>query len=158
MQSRRLLLTPVVQLFVFLLVCQISYAQTRPVTGTITDEKGAPFIGRNSYCKNAKNSATTNASGKFEVLVPTGVNILVVSYVGYETKEVPIPANNVVNIVLRAAESSLESIVVVGYGTQKRRQDVTGAVGSVKGEAIRNSARYQCYRGIAGQGSRGGGH
>jgi TonB-linked SusC/RagA family outer membrane protein len=123
--------------FVLLLVFHIGFAQSRSVTGTVTDEKGAPLSGATLLAKGSKINTTTNASGKFEMQVPAGVNTLLVSYVGYETKEVPINAGNTINIVLKAADANLESIVVVGYGTQKR-QDVTGAVGSVKGEAIRN--------------------
>jgi TonB-linked SusC/RagA family outer membrane protein len=115
----------------------VSYSQTRSVTGTVTDEKGAPLTGATLMAKGSKNNATSNASGKFEVMVPAGVTALVVSYVGYETQEVTIPRNNQVNIILKSADANLESIVVVGYGTQKR-QDVTGAVGSVKGDAIKN--------------------
>ena len=136
MQRRRLLLLLWCS-FVLLLVFQISYAQPRSVTGTVTDEKGTPLPGATVIAKGAKNNATTNASGQFDLVVPSGVNALVVSFVGYVTKEVSIPLLNPVNIVLKPADANLESVVVVGYGTQKR-QDVTGAVGSVKGEAIRN--------------------
>lgn len=136
MQRRRLLLHLWCS-FVLVLVFQISYAQPRSVTGTVTDEKGAPLTGATVLAKSAKVNATTNASGKFDLMVPAGVNALVVSYVGYETKEIFIPASNSVTIVLKPADANLESIVVVGYGTQKK-QDVTGAVGSVKGETIRN--------------------
>ncbi|MBO9202172.1 MULTISPECIES: SusC/RagA family TonB-linked outer membrane protein [Niastella] len=124
--------------FVLLLVFQISYAQPRSVTGTVTDEKGAPLPGATVIAKGAKNNATTNASGKFELAMPEGVNVLLVSYIGYETKEVSLAkGSNQLEIVLKTLESNLESIVVVGYGTQKRT-DVTGAVGSVKGETIKN--------------------
>ena len=123
--------------FLFLLVFQISYGQSKSVTGTVTDEKGAPLQGATVLVKNTKNNVTTNASGQFELLAPASVNTLVVSYVGYETKEVAIPSGNQVNIILKAADANLDAIVVVGYGTQKRA-DVTGAVGSVKGEAIKN--------------------
>src|SRR5262245_53351542 len=135
--QRRRLLPHLWCCFVLLLIFQVSYAQPRAVTGTVTDEKGAPLSGATVIAKGAKNNATTNASGKFEVTVPAGVNTLVVSYVGYESREVSIAALNQLDIVLKPLESNLESIVVVGYGTQKR-QDVTGAVGSVKGEAIKN--------------------
>jgi TonB-dependent starch-binding outer membrane protein SusC len=137
MQRKRLLLHLWCGI-VLLLVFQISYAQPRSVTGTVTDEKGAPLTGATVMAKGAKNNATTNAAGKFEVAVPEGVNALVVSYIGYETKEVAIAkGSNQPDIVLKTTESSLESVVVVGYGTQKRA-DVTGAVGSVKGETIKN--------------------
>jgi TonB-linked SusC/RagA family outer membrane protein len=93
--------------------------------------------GATVMAKGTKNNATTNASGKFELSVPEGVKALVISYVGYESREVSIGSGNQLTIELKPLESNLESIVVVGYGTQKR-QDVTGAVGSVKGEAIKN--------------------
>jgi TonB-linked SusC/RagA family outer membrane protein len=123
--------------FVLLLIVQISYAQSRSVTGTVTDEKGAPLQGATVITKGAKNNVTTDALGKFELMVPEGVKALVISFIGYETKEVSIASGTPLNIELKTLESNLESIVVVGYGTQKR-SDVTGAVGSVKGEVIKN--------------------
>src|SRR6478752_6915706 len=101
MQRKRLLLHLWCS-FVLLLVCQISYAQPRSVTGTVTDEKGAPLSGATIMAKGAKNNTTTNASGKFEVVVPEGVNALVVSYIGYETKEVSLAkGSNRLDVVLK---------------------------------------------------------
>ncbi|HEY8897108.1 MAG TPA: carboxypeptidase-like regulatory domain-containing protein, partial [Niastella sp.] len=134
---RRRLLPHLWCCFLFLLGSQISYGQSRSVTGTVTDEKGAPLLGATVLVKNTKNNVTTNASGQFELLAPANVKTLVVSYVGYETREVAIPSGNQINIILKAADANLDAIVVVGYGTQKRT-DVTGAVGSVKGDAIKN--------------------
>lgn len=123
--------------FQLLLVFQVTFGQSRSVTGTVTDEKGAPLPGATVLIKNTKNNVTTNASGQFELLAPANVKTLVVSYVGYETREVAIPSGNLVNVSLKTVDANLDAIVVVGYGTQKRT-DVTGAVGSVKGETIKN--------------------
>lgn len=102
------------------------------VTGTVSDETGAPLPGAAILVKGTTNGTITDLDGKFSLDVPNDA-ILVVSYLGYSAKEVPVNGQSTLSIQLVPEDSQLNEIVVVGYGTQKR-SDVTGAIGSVKSE------------------------
>lgn len=118
-------------LFVFLTLCAtISFAQSRTVTGKITDNKGAGIPGVSIVAKGTTTGTQTDADGNFTISVPQNVNRLVLSAVGYGEQEAAI-SGNTVNMTLETAASNLNEVVVVGYGTA-RRKDVTGAVASVR--------------------------
>ncbi|MBO0939797.1 TonB-dependent receptor [Fibrella sp. HMF5335] len=108
----------------------------RLVTGEVRDA-GNPLPGVNVLVKGTGIGTTTDANGKFKLNVPDTRNVLVFSYIGYLTQEVTITGNNTVTVNLLVDNKSLEEVVVVGYGTQKR-SDLTGAVSSVKSEEIKN--------------------
>ncbi|KAB7733160.1 SusC/RagA family TonB-linked outer membrane protein [Rudanella paleaurantiibacter] len=107
----------------------------RIVTGTVTDEKGERLPGVTVVVKGLQRGATTNVEGQYRVSVPDNVNELVFSYVGYLTKEVTIGNKTAVNVVLQTDEKSLEEVVVVGYGTQKKSEQ-TAAISSIGGDEI----------------------
>jgi TonB-linked SusC/RagA family outer membrane protein len=102
-----------------------------PVKGRITDEKGQPLSGVTVVVEGAKTAATTNANGEYEISVPENGR-LIFSYVGYIRQTVSVGQRSSVDIVLAVdpVSASLNDVVVVGYGTQ-RRSDVTGSVASV---------------------------
>ncbi|MBC7654220.1 MAG: TonB-dependent receptor [Oligoflexus sp.] len=109
-------------------------AQQRIISGTVKSSKdNQPLIGVGVTEKSVKNSTSTNLDGKFSITV-SGKNNLIFSYLGFKTIEVPV-SGNTVNIVLEEDLSSLNEVVVVGYGTQKR-SDVTGAVASIPKERL----------------------
>ena len=100
------------------------------VTGTITDAlTGLPLAGATVKLKNAKTSTTTDDKGNFTINVPAIGNILVISYVGYETIEAS-TTKGALKLNLKQKESSGDEIVVIGYGTA-RKKDLTGSVTSV---------------------------
>ena len=102
-------------------------AQNKTVSGKITDSKdGSPLIGASVVAKGSTAGGLTDINGAFKISVPSSANALVVSYIGYVTKEVPITAD-VVNITLESNSSTLNEVLVVGYGTV-RKKDATGAV------------------------------
>ncbi|GAB3890132.1 TonB-dependent receptor [Spirosoma agri] len=102
------------------------------VTGKVTDEKGDALPGATVSLKGATVGANTDAQGGFTVRIPDGtINpILVFSFIGYISQEVAIGNQTVVNVQLKGDAKSLNEVVVVGYGTQKR-SDITGSVASV---------------------------
>jgi iron complex outermembrane receptor protein len=102
------------------------------VSGTVTDETGAPLPGAAILVKGTTNGTITDLDGKFSLDVPTDA-VLVISYLGYTPKEVSVTGQSILTIQLDQDDSELNEIVVVGYGTQKR-SDVTGSIGSVKTE------------------------
>ncbi len=108
----------------------------RTVTGTITDETtGSPLASAVIAVKGSRTTATTKADGTFAIKVADDNAVLVISFVGYASQEVLVQSNSVVNIKLKALASDLAQVVVVGYGTQSKK-DVTGAVKTLKSEAF----------------------
>lgn len=125
-------------ILVFLLVSfapAILIAQT-VLRGKVLDETGQPLAGASIKSKSGGASTQTGGDGSFSINIPSGENILVVSFLGYINQEVNITGRNNLNISLQPDSRNLDEIVVVGYGTQRKR-DVTGSVVSVGGDALR---------------------
>ncbi len=105
------------------------FAQTR-IQGTVTDVGGTPMIGVNVVEKGTLNGTVTDLNGYFTLNVASPSSVLVYSYVGYLTQEVVVGDDRTVTIIMMEDTESLEEIVVVGYGTQAKR-DITGSVAVV---------------------------
>jgi len=113
---------------------QSLYAQQRTITGTVTDSKGETLIGVSVIAKGATTGTITDLDGKYSLPVGSEVNALTAKYIGMRTMDVPI-TGNVVDIVMAEDHAQLEEVVVIGYGTV-RKKDLTGAVSSVSADAI----------------------
>lgn len=117
---------------ILLLKKKESFVQQQDVTlvsGTIVDSSGEPIIGANIVVKGTTNGVISDIDGRFSIQVePT--SMLVVSYIGYHTQEIPVNRQTILSIVLIEDSQALEEVVVVGYGTQKKA-NLTGAVTSV---------------------------
>src|ERR1035437_2388577 len=111
-----------------------TFAQSKTVSGSITDDKGDVLSGATISIKNTSLNTISNSLGIFTINVPVG-KILVVSYVGMKTEEVTIGKSEVYNITLTPLANTLNDVVVIGYGTQKRG-DVNGAISSVSAKQI----------------------
>ncbi len=130
----QLLRSSFIALFLFL-VSFMSYAQERTITGVITsDEDGSALPGVTILVKGTSNGTVTDVDGNYQLRV-TQDAILVVSFVGFETKEIPVGSQSVIDVTMNLDVQQLEEVVVVGYGTQKK-SDLTGAVSSVAGETL----------------------
>ncbi len=106
------------------------------ITGKVSNERGDPLSGVTIQVRGAKTSTISNADGSFSINVPGNSRTLIFSYVGMQKQEVSVSENNSnVLVQLIALESSLEDVVVVGYGTQKK-VNLTGSVGSVTGKEL----------------------
>ena len=118
------------------LCCLLAFAQGKNVTGTVTDPNGEPLIGVSVQVKGAKQGAITDFDGNFKLAnVPEG-STLVFSYIGYVTEEARVGAGNApLKITLREDAQSLEEVVVIGYGSVKKK-DITGSVATVDAEAL----------------------
>jgi TonB-linked SusC/RagA family outer membrane protein len=122
-------------LFVLLLLCGIAAnAQERTITGAVTSD-GKPLAGVNITVKGAKTGTITNADGSYSIKVDKGNAALIFSYIGFTNQEVSLTNQNSVDVVLISENKSLDDVVVIGYGTQKKR-DLTGAVSSVKAKDL----------------------
>jgi TonB-dependent starch-binding outer membrane protein SusC len=109
-------------------------AQNKTVTGKVLDEKGTPVANASVLIKGSTKGTTTSQDGSFSLSVPANAKALVISSVNFATQEVSIKGAYV-GVTLQSSTSSLDEVVVVGYGTQKKK-DVTGNVASVSGKAL----------------------
>ncbi|GAB2666422.1 TonB-dependent receptor [Flavihumibacter cheonanensis] len=109
------------------------FAQS-PVTGRITDGQGRPIPQASVVIKGTGNGVSSNDNGEFSIVAPAN-GTLVISSVGYPTKELAINGKTQFSITLEAGADDLNQVIVVGYGTQRKR-DVTGSTVSVKGETL----------------------
>ncbi|HEY0743684.1 MAG TPA: TonB-dependent receptor [Chryseosolibacter sp.] len=105
------------------------------VNGRVTDEQSNPIPGANILIKGTTLGTSTDADGRFSLNVPDAGAVLVVSFIGYISKEVEVGAQTEVNIMLMSDVKQLSEVVVVGYGTQKKAS-VTGAISSVSAKEI----------------------
>jgi TonB-dependent starch-binding outer membrane protein SusC len=128
MLIKRLFVTSVT--FLLLFITTGIYAQNRVVSGTVTDSKsGAPLQGVTVSAKGTTVATQTNAAGAYSLSVPGSVNTLVFTSVSYTTQELSI-TGNVVDALLVSNASAMENVVVIGYGTVKKK-DLTGAVSKI---------------------------
>ena len=119
-----------------LLLFELAGAQNKVITGVVTDDKGAPLSGATVRVLSSVKGVNTDADGRFTLSVPAEATVLVISYVGYEPQEVSLRNGTEIRVGLKPSRSTLDEVVVVGYGVQ-RRKDVTGSVASVKGNDIK---------------------
>ena len=110
-------------------------AQNQRVKGIVKDTSGEPLIGVNVLLKDGGVGAITDIDGAFDLNVNGDKSVLIFSFVGFETKEVPVKGRNFLNVILAEDNTQLEEVVVVGYGTQKR-QEITGSIASVSRKEI----------------------
>ena len=104
------------------------------IKGQVTDENGQPLSGVSINEKGTRNGTVTDLQGNFELRVQSSASILLISFVGYNLQEVKAEQESL-HIVLQKNVSSLDSVVVIGYGTQKR-SDLTGSISSIKSDDI----------------------
>ena len=120
------------------------------ITGKITDENGNPLQGASVIVKGSNTGTKTDASGNFSIEAAPNAT-LVISYIGYDNKEIKVDNRTNINIQLTAASAIAEEVIVVGYGSQKK-SDVTGAVAKVdleKAKAIPTTNVAEMLRGQA---------
>ncbi|PWK27671.1 TonB-linked SusC/RagA family outer membrane protein [Arcicella aurantiaca] len=106
------------------------------VAGKVYDENNKPLPGVNIAIKGTRNGTTTNADGSYKIAVPDKNAILVFSFVGYAPVEKQVGVQTTLNVQLNVANSSLEEVVVIGYGAVKKK-DLTGAVVQLKSEQLK---------------------
>ena len=118
------------------------------LTGSIVDESGIPVIGANIVEKGTTNGTVTDIDGNFSIQV--GANsVLSVSYIGYVSQEIRVEGNKTLNVVLKEDSQSLDEVVVVGYGTQKK-VNLTGAVEQVTSEVFDNRSVANATQALQG--------
>lgn len=144
------------QVFVFIILFTGCFqalpvmAQTKTVEGTVKDANGVGLNGITISIKGGTGGTSTNADGKFKIMVPGPNAVLVFSSVGFTAKEVPVGAQTEINVVLSAGNNSMDEVVVIGYGTQ-RKKDVTGAISSVSAKQIEERQAIDVLDAMQGQ-------
>lgn len=135
------------------LVNAMAFAQGRVITGTVTStEDGLGVPGATVLVKGTTIGTATDIDGKYSINVPAGSNVLVFTFVGLTSQEVNIGNRSTINVALESDVTALSEVIVTGYGTQPKRE-VTGAVSSVKGDAIQNLPLQSFDRALQGRAS-----
>jgi TonB-linked SusC/RagA family outer membrane protein len=104
------------------------------VTGTVTGENGVPLSGVSVQIKGTANGTVTNADGHYSINASEN-DVLVFSYIGYASQETTAGSRKEINITLTASNAELTQVVVIGYGTQRKR-DLTGSIAVISGDAV----------------------
>lgn len=134
------LLVGALTLLLCVFLTQNTQAQTKTITGKITDSKdGSPIVGASVIPKGSSRGTSTGADGSFSISVAPTVTALVITNVGFDRQEVDINGKTDVSISLVASNSNLNEVVVIGYGTA-RKKDLTGSVASVQAKNFNKGA------------------
>ena len=139
---------------VLLVICLISsvtngYGQDRTVSGSVRDENGSLVPGVNVVEKGTTQGAITDEDGKYSLQVSDNA-ILVFSFVGYQSKEIPVGAQSVIDVTLEADITTLSEVVVTGYATEKK-SDLTGAVAVVDLAPLKNNSTGNPMQALQGR-------
>ncbi|MBP6977865.1 MAG: TonB-dependent receptor [Bacteroidales bacterium] len=142
---------PILPLIISLLFSSTLLAQDRTVSGIVRGENGEALPGANILVRDTDMGTATGIDGNFSLLVPAGKNILVVSSVGYESREISITGQTFVEIQLEVKSILLEDAVVVAYGGTQKKETLSGAISSVKGIDIIKAHTVNVSNSLAGQ-------
>ena len=139
MQRKHFFSPPLYLLGMLLLINFIFAAEAKGqsyvITGTVTDEKGELLIGVNVMEKGTSNGTVTDVDGNYSIMVSGNNAVLTFSYIGYVIQDVAISNQKIVNVKLKEDSQNLDEVVVIGYGTAKKR-DLTGAISNIKTEKL----------------------
>lgn len=125
-------------LLVFLTVLTGGFAYSQDISGTVSDSNG-PLPGASVVVKGTTNSASTDLNGKYAIKNAGENAVLVFSYIGLSTQEVSVAGKSVVNVVLKDDQQKLNEVIVIGYGTAKKK-DATGAIDQISSKNFDNVA------------------
>lgn len=121
---------------------------SKKITGKVLDQNGDPVIGANVVEKGTTNGSITDIDGHFTLSVAPN-STLIFSFIGYATAELPVSGKTNLTVTLREDTEILDEVVVVGYGTMKKK-DLTGAVAAVKGDALASRKTTQLSTALQG--------
>lgn len=122
----------------------------KEIKGKVVDESNSPLPGASVLLKGTTVGTAADQNGEFLLESPDDTGILVVSFIGYVTREVPFSGESVLEVKMALQDNLVEEVVVIGYGSTKRK-NVTGAISSVKMEGINTSANTSFVQALAGR-------
>jgi TonB-linked SusC/RagA family outer membrane protein len=141
------------QLFSTVLLCLVvtvgAIAQ-RSISGLVTDQNGEPLIGATIAVKNTSTGTVTDANGRYTIQISKEDAVLIVSYTGYATQEIPLGANNSVDVSLKENDKVMDEVVVVGYGRQIR-STLTGNIAKIDNKNIKGMPVVSVEQAMQGQ-------
>ena len=143
LQKKTIRFKSIVALTCLLLTSVSAFAQTKTVTGTVTDAANEPLIGASVLVQGTSTGTITDMDGKYSISV-TPEDVLVFSYVGMTTQSVKVGAQNVINVTLKEDSQVLAETVVIGYGSAKKR-DLTGSITNVKEKKLPTNLQRTHY-------------
>lgn len=117
---------------------ELKISEQQHIHGTVTSEKGMPLIGATVLIKGTKKGVITNFDGEYNIQVSNSDAVLVFSYVGYETKEIPVDGRGNIDVVLTKKLGELDEVILIGYGETKKDK-FTGAVSSIDTEVLQTT-------------------
>ncbi|WP_420153911.1 SusC/RagA family TonB-linked outer membrane protein [Siphonobacter sp.] len=123
----------------------------RQITGTVTDEKGAPLTGATIAIKGTTQGSITDAEGKFTLSVPNDQAVLIVSYVGYNKKEITVGSQTVVNVSLAPNDGNLQEVVVTALGVSRESRTLGYAVSTINAEVMTKARETNIGNSLAGR-------
>ncbi|HNQ83386.1 MAG TPA: carboxypeptidase-like regulatory domain-containing protein, partial [Bacteroidales bacterium] len=140
---------------IFLLLLVVAgttvFGQEKSISGSVTDRSTNESLpGASVLVKGTGAGTITDIDGKFALKVPPGGTSIVVSYVGYETQEITIGSQAVFNVMLSPSKTSLQEVVVVGYGSTKVK-DLTSSISTIKAEDINRTPASQPLQALQGK-------
>ncbi len=151
MTPKRLLARAGALMLLLMVVAQSVFAQGKTVTGKVTDSKdGSPVPNASITIKGTSKGTTTDQGGNFRIAIDNNSTVLVISSVGFGTKEVSVGEQTTLAITLVSTQSTLNEVVVVGYGTQRKR-DLSGSVATVSSKDFVKGALQTPEQLIAGK-------
>jgi len=134
-----------------LVTAGLTYAQSLTVTGTVSDaDNGDPIPFASIRVNGTMIGAAAGADGKYTITVPSGNSVLIFSFVGYKTTEIPVDGRQLIDCSLAPDATALDDVVVVAYGSAKR-EAVTGSVTSVKGETLASAPVTSVDKALSGK-------
>lgn len=139
--------------FCLVFFTSVNYAQLKNIKGVVTNSEGLPLPGVTILQKGTDNGSYSDFDGNYSItLNQNGEKILVFSYLGFEKSEKKVGDNNIINVKLIPNTESLDEVVIIGYG-EKKRSDVTGAIGSIKAKDLEDQVYTSINETLQGQAS-----
>ena len=128
----------------------VANAQQKNVQGLVTDPNGEPIIGASVVVKGTTNGTITDFDGKFVLSNVPEKGIITISYIGYKGQDIPVAGKSTLKVTLAEDTETLDEVVVVGYGTQKK-SDVTGSMVSVGAEELKSRPTANVFEAMQGK-------
>lgn len=137
-------------LFIFLLGIQICMAQSLQIKGTVTDKKDKSQLpGVTVVIKGTTTGTATDVDGNYTISAK-GTDVLIISYIGMKSQEIPVNNRTVINVELEEDTQSMDEVVVIGYGVRKKGS-ITGSVSTVKSDKLENIPTASFEQALQGQ-------
>ncbi len=124
--------------------------QGKKVTGVVVDGTGEPVIGANVVVKGTTNGTITDFDGNYSLEGVPADGVLVISYIGYLSQEIPVGSQSTINVTMKEDTQTLDEVVVVGYGTMKK-SDVTGSISTAKGDDLVKNQNFSALDNLRGK-------